>query len=63
MTTQTTTPLAVSIAQAAQATGLSEDTIRDAVQKLQLPAKRFGRRILIRWADLAAWVDELEDVA
>lgn len=57
------TPLTVTIAGAAQATGLSPDTIRDAVNKAELPAKRSGRRILIRWVDLQKWVDGLEDVA
>lgn len=57
------TPLTVTVAQAAQATGLSADTIRLAVNKLDLPAKRHGSRILIRWVDLQKWVDALEDVA
>lgn len=57
------TPITVTIAQAATATGLSPDTIRQAVNRADLPAKRAGTRILIRWADLEAWVDSLEDVA
>ena len=57
------TPLAVTIAQAAQATGLSADTIRDEINKGRLPAKRQGRRILILWVDLQKWVEGMEDVA
>lgn len=57
------TPITVTIAQAAQATGLSPDTIRKAVNKAELPAKRNGSRILIRWDDLQKWVDGMEDVA
>ena len=57
------TPIAVTIAQAAAATGLSADTIRDEINKGHLPAKRQGRRILILWADLQKWVEGMEDVA
>lgn len=55
-------PLTVTIARAAELTGLSQDTIRDAVNRLALPAKRNGRRIVIRYADLEKWVDSMEDV-
>lgn len=55
-------PLTVTIARAAELTGLSQDTIRDAVNRLDLPAKRNGRRIVIRYADLEKWVDGMEDV-
>ena len=57
------TPLTVTIAGASQATGLSSDFIRDAVNKAELPAKRAGRRIIIRWADLQQWVNGMENVA
>lgn len=56
-------PLTRTIAQAAQDTGLSQDTIRQAVLKGDLPAKRAGRRILVKVADLEKWIDQLEDVA
>lgn len=56
-------PLTVTIAQAAAHTGLSADTIRLEINKGKLPAKKSGSRILIRWADLEKWVDNLEDVA
>lgn len=56
------TPLTVTIAQAATLTGLSPDTIRSEINKGKLPAKRNGTRIVIRYADLEAWVDQLEDV-
>ena len=57
------TPLTRTIAQAAQDTGLSQDTIRQAVLKGDLPAKRVGRRIIVKVADLTKWIDQLEDVA
>lgn len=56
-------PLTVTIAQAAERTGLSQDTIREAVNRLELPAKRHGRRIVIRYTDLEKWVDGMEDVS
>lgn len=62
------TPITVTIAGAAQATGLSQDAIRQAVNEARLPAKRYGGkegkggRIIIRWTDLQEWVNALEDV-
>lgn len=52
---------AVSIRQAADMVGLSETTIRDAVNKQHLPAKKIGRVIRVRVADLTAWFDSLDD--
>lgn len=54
-------PYAVSIKDAAAMVGLDPTTIRDAIDKLHLPAKRYGRRILVRVSDLEAWFDGLDD--
>ena len=56
-------PITRTIAQAAQDTGLSQDTIRQAVLKGEIPAKRVGRRIILKVAELEKWIDRLEDVA
>lgn len=56
-------PITRTIAQAAQDTGLSQDTIRQAVLKGDLPAKRVGRRIIVKVSDLTKWIDQLEDVS
>lgn len=61
---QVTTPggtYAVSIRQAADMVSLDQTTIRDAVNKRHLPAKRLGRKILVRVVDLEAWFDGLDD--
>ena len=52
--------ISFSIRQAADATGLSEATIRLEINKNNLPAKRYGSRILIRRVDLEAWIEWLE---
>ena len=52
---------AVSIRQAADSYGLDPATIRQAIDKLDLPAKKVGRKILIRTTDLEGWFDSLPD--
>lgn len=54
-------PLAVSIKTAAERVELSQDSIRTAINKQQLPAKRVGRVLRIRVTDLEAWFDGLDD--
>lgn len=49
--------IAVSVKTAAALTDLSEATIRDAINKQQLPARRVGRSPRIKVADLEAWID------
>lgn len=56
-------PFTITVKEAARRTGLSEDTIYDEIHQLKLPAKRRGRQIIIRFADLEKWYDELEDAA
>jgi excisionase family DNA binding protein len=53
--------ISLSIRQAADATGLSEATIRKAINSEKLLAKRIGVKIIIRVNDLETWVESLED--
>lgn len=53
------TPLSVSVRDAAALTSLSEYEIRTAVSKGELPAGRRGRRIFIFPEDLTAWLRSL----
>ena len=55
--------LAVSVKEASQITSIGEASIRLAINKGHLPAKRNGRNIVIKTAHLDAWLDSLEDVA
>lgn len=56
------TSMAVSIRNAAQITDISETTLRDAINKQELPAHRVGRAIRIRVADLDDWLAGLPRV-
>lgn len=62
-----TAPLRVSLRldEAAELTGVSKDTLREAIRKGYLRAKRSGINggglYLITPAALAEWVDQLED--
>lgn len=51
--------IAVSVKTAAALTDLSETTIRDAIDRQELPAYRVGRSIRIKVSDLEAWIDGL----
>lgn len=61
--------LAFNTEEAAEATGLSADTIKRAIRSGALRAKRSGRteggdpagRYLVTEADLRSWLDSLED--
>lgn len=48
--------IAVSVKSAAAMTDLSETTIREAIDRQELPAYRVGRAIRIQVADLQAWI-------
>ena len=56
--------LSLSIRQAADATGVSETTIRNAINKGSshggLVAKKIGSKIIIPVENLKAWIDSLE---
>lgn len=49
--------IAVSVKTAAALLDLSESTIRDAINKQELPAYRVGRSPRIKTDDLEAWID------
>lgn len=53
------TALAVSVKTAAAMTDLSESTIREAIDKQDLPAFRVGRAIRVLVADLEVWLSSL----
>jgi excisionase family DNA binding protein len=53
---------ALSRAAASEASGISEDMLDRAIKKGDLKAKQLGRRVLIRPADLDAYIDSLPDV-
>lgn len=55
-------PVALSVRQAAEVTSLGEKAIRELVNKGEIPARRFGTRILIDRAGLEAWFDSLPPV-
>lgn len=67
MTAAATSPtkLFLTLAEAAEATGLSTRTLREAVNAGKLKAKRTGEdgtgRFLFRVAHLESWFDALED--
>lgn len=56
--------IAVNMRQAAEMTGVSEDTIRRAIHATDPPylkAKKIGSRVSIAVKDLEAWHDSLPD--
>lgn len=57
------TQLSMSPQQAARATSLSPYTIYTAISAGELKAKKIGSRLVIRVADLSAWVDSHPDAA
>lgn len=54
-----TAPLAYSIPDAAQAVGLSERSIRDAIRRGDLAPRFYGAKPLITAAELDAWLNAL----
>lgn len=56
------TPLSLSVRDAALVTSLSEYEIRELVNAGTLPARRRGRRILIDYAALQEWYRSLPTV-
>lgn len=51
--------LAYKLGEFSELVGLSVDALRDVIKSGQLPAKKFGRLILIKAADAHAWLDSL----
>lgn len=54
-------PYAISVKDAADMVGLDATTVRSAIDKQQLPAKKVGRVLRIRVSDVEAWFDGLDD--
>jgi len=57
------TPLSLSVRDAALLTSLSEYEVRDLINKGTLPARRRGRRILVDYTALVEWYRSLPAVA
>lgn len=55
--THATQPIAVGLAAASQMIGLSVDFLRGAVRRGDLRASRLGRRLVVKTAELEAFVD------
>jgi excisionase family DNA binding protein len=55
------TPIAYNVQQAAEACGVSPDTIRRAIRANDLPVKYPSARPVIRREDLVAWMDSRPD--
>lgn len=55
--------LALGVREAARVAGVSHSTISREIAAGRLRAKRYGRRVLIRPADLRRWIDSLPDAA
>lgn len=53
------TPIAVSVKTAAAMVDVSESTIREAINRGNLPAFRIGRAVRIHVAELEAWTKSL----
>lgn len=54
-------PLALSVRDAAREVGLDPTTLYAAIHKGELPAKRNGRKLLVKVSDLEDWFDALPD--
>ena len=52
-------PLAVTIPEAVKASGLSRSRLYEAMKRGELPARKAGRRTLIPFADLEAYLANL----
>ena len=54
------TPLSISVRDAAALTSLSEFEVRKAINSGDLTARKVGRRLVILTEDLRKWLDALE---
>lgn len=52
-------PIAITIPDAVKATGMSRTSIYDALKRGDITARKAGRRTLISFADLEAYLDSL----
>lgn len=55
-------PLAITIAEACSAAGISRSSIYEAIRRGELTAVKFGAKTLIRVDDLRAWLDSLPPI-
>jgi excisionase family DNA binding protein len=55
------TPISMTVPNAVKATGLSRSRLYEELKKGTLTAKKAGRRTLISFADLKAFLDSLPD--
>jgi excisionase family DNA binding protein len=53
------TPIALTISNAVRASGLSRTTIYEALKRGELTAMKAGRRTLIKYSDLEAFMERL----
>jgi excisionase family DNA binding protein len=53
--------LGYSPAEAAEISGISRHTIYELIAAGVIPSRRFGRRLVVLHADLAAWLDTLPE--
>jgi len=53
------TPIAVTIPEAVRFTGISRSSLYEAMKRGDLPARKAGRRTLIRLVDLEHYVESL----
>jgi excisionase family DNA binding protein len=58
-----TTPLAVSIEEAARRAGVGRGYLYQQISKGKLRARKAGRRTIIALSDLAAWIEQLPTFA
>lgn len=63
MTPPNPTPLGITVKDAAILTGLSEWEIRKAINELEIPTRKRGRRLSIEYAALVEWFHSLPSVA
>lgn len=54
-------PIAVTIPEAVKASGMSRSSIYEALKRGDLPARKAGRRTLITFADLQAYLASLPE--
>jgi hypothetical protein len=63
MPQQHPTPLGITVKDAATLTGLSEWEIRKAINELEIPTRKRGRRLSIEYPALVEWFHALPSVA
>jgi excisionase family DNA binding protein len=57
-----TTPLALSIKQVSDLTGIGRTKIFTAIRNGTLVARKYGRRTIVAYSDVVRWVDDMPKV-